>query len=383
MQASFQPKRLQQARFLKRMTLAELGVRGDITRQSLSQFERGERSPAPDTLAKLADVLAMPVEFFLRPFGRLESGRRSLVHYRSLTRTRDIILERQRATALLELSAAVIDSIEDHIDYQGATVPSLLSSGDDVLSMDGEAIEQIAMETRKKMGLGDGPISDLTLLIENQSVPIVYTPLPPGMEGLSAWFEDRPVIVASSEASYARSRTNVAHEFGHLVLHRGIGDGDEIDKETFNIVESQAWRFAGAFEMPAASFLSEIYSVSLDALRTLKEKWGVSVAMMIKRLSVLGVIGEDQTRYLNIQLRQRGWHKKEPGDDRPREKSRLANRAVRFLSQHASLPIHEFSRQTKLPTDFLANAFEVDRSELLPPVPKNIIEFKLRTASQH
>lgn len=378
MQAKFQSRRLQQARYLKRMSLADLGVATEISRQALSQFERGDRVPLPETVAKLALALSVPVEFFLRPIGNLEGSPRTLVHYRSLKRTRDIIKEQQRASAILDLCAAVVDTLEQHIEYQPASVPTI-SGSTSPLQLTDEDIEDIAADTRKRLGLGNGPISDMALLVENLSVPIIYTPLPSGMDGMSAWYADRPFLVVSSECSYARSRLNIAHEFGHLVLHQEISEDSELDDETFDIVESQAWRFAGAFMLPAKSFLSEIYSVSIDALVILKEKWGVSIAAMIRRLLDIGVINDAQRKNLIIQLRLKRWSKQEPGDDRPREKARLIHRAATFLSDNGELSIHGLAAEAMLPRQFLADALELTPEELLPPPPKNVVQFKLKS----
>lgn len=375
---NFQPKRLQQARYLKRMSMAELGNAIDVTRQSLRQFETGERTPLPRNVEKMAASLDVPVEFFLRPLGRLEGSKRSIVHYRSLKRTRDLIREQQRASAFLDLTAAIIDTLEQYIEYEPARVPGVLSSSTDVLKLSLDDIEDLAASTRKELGLGDGPISDVTLLVENLSIPVVYAPLPSGMDGISAWYSDRPFIIVSSEASYARSRANVAHEFGHIVAHQEISEESELDDETFAIVEPQAWRFAGAFLLPAKSFLSEIYSVSLDALVILKRKWGVSVAAMIKRLHDLGVIDESQFKHLRIQLGARKWNKVEPGDDVPREKARFVNRAAQFLAHNGELSIPDLANESKLPRGFLSSALEIPMEDLRPPAPKNVVQFRMR-----
>jgi len=377
----FQPKRLQQARCLKRMSVSEVGDAIEVTRQSLRQFETGERTPLPKNVEKMAAVLGVPVEFFLRPFGKLESSKRSIVHYRSLKRTRDLIREQQRAGAFLDLAAAMMDTLEQHIEFDAARVPRLIDPSTDVLSLDLDAIEELAASARKHLGLGEGPISDVTLLIENLSIPVIYAPLPDGMDGLSAWYGDRPFIVVSSEASHARSRANVAHEFGHVIAHQEISEESELDDETFDIVEPQAWRFAGAFLLPAKSFLSEVYSVSLDSLLVLKTKWGVSVAAMIRRLRDLGVIDDYQFKRLRIQLSARKWLKVEPGDDREREKSRLMNRAAQFLAENGELSIPDLANESKLPREFLSNALEIPPEGLLPPPPRNVVQFRMREST--
>lgn len=84
MQAKFEPRRLKQARALRRMTLADLGARTDVTRQGLSQFENGDRVPAPETLLRIAAELDFPIEFFWRVWGQLSAARApwfTIVHF--------------------------------------------------------------------------------------------------------------------------------------------------------------------------------------------------------------------------------------------------------------------------------------------------------------
>ncbi|MFK2931901.1 helix-turn-helix domain-containing protein [Dyella agri] len=378
MRAKFEAVRLQQARFLRGLTLAELGAAVDLTRQSLSLFENGERAPSPDTLEKLSQHLRVPMEFFLRPKGGTEQQPRTLVHYRSQRRTREVLREQNRASAILDMCVAVLDAFEEYVDYEPTRLYSLGESID-VLALTNDDIEDIATQTRRSLGLGDGPISDVSLLVENQAVLLMRAPLSEGMDGLSAWYGDRAVIVVSEEASYARDRANVAHELGHLVLHRELDHHGELDIETFKRVEAQAWRFAGAFLLPSKSFLGEIYSVSLDALATLKKKWGVSVAAMIRRLRDLGVVDESQSRYLNIQLRQRGWQRVEPGDDKPREASRLFLKTAHVLTESGDTSLPDFAAHSRLPRDILASALEVPVAEFSPKPPaQNVVQFKLK-----
>lgn len=359
------------------MTLADLGERVELSRQALSQFENGDRTPAPETLEKIAAALEFPIHFFWKGIGEIENRKRSLIHYRSIRRTRELILDKQRAASAMDMAAAVMDSLQEYVSYSPASVPKI-SDSIDPLQLDGDEIEEIANGVRRSLGIGFGPISDMTLLVENQSIPVVHYSFPAGLDGLSAYYGDRPFIMVSSDASFARSRLNVAHEFGHLVLHEAISYTDEIDPETFKKVEDQAWRFAGAFMLPEESFLKDVYSTSLDALVILKKKWGVSVAAMVRRLNVLEAITPSQAKYLNIQIRQRGWSKHEPGDEVPREVSRLFGRATEHLENSGHLKLHQFATESRLPHAVLAHALEVERAALLPPVAENVVQFRPR-----
>lgn len=382
MEQTFQPIRLKQARHLKRFTLEDLAERVGVSRQSINFFELGERAPAPSTLIKIADALEMPVRFFSKPFGRIESSQRSLVQYRSLERERRKAKERQRSSTLMDFGAAVLDLLNRHVEFEAVNLPDLFSSKVDPLRIEPEEIEAGAVGLRRYWGLGEGPISDLTLLIENNSIPVISTKLTEGMEGLSAWYGARPFILTSSAANFYRARMNVAHELGHLVLHRGLDEEVMEDRASFKIIEAQAWRFAGAFLLPATSFLSELYSTSLDGLLILKNRWGVSVAAMVSRLRDLDVIDDSKRSYLMAQLNQRKWRKSEPGDtEREVEKSQLFNEVIRVIGENGVLYVEDLARESCLPISFLMDALLLTREELEGSVEQsNVINFRMRNA---
>lgn len=380
MENKFQSERLRQARFLKKLTLEELASEVDVSKQSLSFYEGGERVPSANTLFKISRALEMPFQFFSKPLGPLEAGSRSAINYRSLERARKVAKERYRSSTIISLSAALFDVLNEHVAFKPANVPVLVEEDVDLNQLTESDIEGIALELRSEWGLGQGPISDLTLLVENNSIPVISTALPDNMDGLSGWFNSRPFIVSSSSASYFRARMNVAHELGHLVLHRSVSTEQLANPKFFKLIEKQAWRFAGAFLMPASTFSSEVYSISLDGLLILKRRWGASVAAMVSRLSNLGAIDEQKRRYLHVQISQRKWRKEEPYDrDTEVERSRLLNQVVNVLHESGQMLIEDIASISGLPIWFLTDALNTPESKLLgQQIASNVIRFRVR-----
>ena len=87
------------------------------------------------------------------------------------------------------------------------------------------------------------------------------------------------------------------------------------NKDKFKLIEAQADRFAGAFLLPAKTFLRELLSLNLDAFLALKRRWKTSVALMVKRCCDLGAINDESSKRLWINIGRRGWRKREPLDD--------------------------------------------------------------------
>jgi len=63
--ALFSPRRLRLARETRMMTRSAVALAAQVTPAAVSQFERGDARPVPQTLLRLADALDFPVGFFV------------------------------------------------------------------------------------------------------------------------------------------------------------------------------------------------------------------------------------------------------------------------------------------------------------------------------
>jgi Zn-dependent peptidase ImmA (M78 family) len=140
--------------------------------------------------------------------------------------------------------------------------------------------------------------------------------------------------MASEKESGARIRFDLAHELGHLILHRWIEAEEIADPATLKEIEAEADRFAGAFLLPRRSFPNEVYTPRLDAFLDLKRRWVVSIQAMIYRCKDLELIDESQFTNLYKQISFRKWRKSEPLDNPAEirlESPRLLGRAVQMV----------------------------------------------------
>lgn len=138
------------------------------------------------------------------------------------------------------------------------------------------------------------------------------------MDAFSEWRngDESPFILyGADKGSAVRSRFDIAHELGHLMLHRGLDPQTFAEPATHKRAEMQAHRFAGALLLPKLAFAREVFAATLDTFLRLKPRWRVSVATMIHRAGDLGLVGREQAKLLWIYLNRRGWRKHEPLDD--------------------------------------------------------------------
>lgn len=282
--------------------------------------------------------------------------------------------------ARLEWAQDIAVALMEFVDYPELNLPTRSFSDPEQITP--EDIERAACECRDLWRLGRVVVQDLALAVEGAGVILVREETGIAqIEGLSAWSEvlGRPLILLSADKDNGyRSRFDLAHELGHLVLHRHIQR--TTDRDRHKLMEKQAHHFAGAFLLPAETFASEVrMPVTLDDLLLLKRRWGVSVAAITMRLHALGLLDEDGKLALFKRRSARWGGKSEPGDgDRKPEQPRLLRRTVDLLVDENVMPLDAIPRHIGLA------AFDI---EMLAGLPEgffqgksNIVQFaRLRT----
>jgi Zn-dependent peptidase ImmA (M78 family)/transcriptional regulator with XRE-family HTH domain len=375
----FAPIRLTQARLAKGWMMSELALRmkPPLTRQAISSFEKGTSNPSPETLRALANELDVSPSFLTLPLRSRESddALESAITFRTLSSSTK--RAREQAGVYLKWLAGLGQFIEQYVDMPDVTLPDFAI--DDFESLSDDKISDIADQCRKLFGLGDGPISDLTLLLENKGVFIGYVNLAAGMDGISAWIDGRPVILISEKAYAARARFDMAHELAHLILHKSLTNEELEAKGLLATIERQAQRFASCFLMPESTIASEIYGIDEQSLIATKKRWGVSMQDILMRLHDIGLISDHQkTRAFQI-ISAKGQRKKEPLDGiTERERGRLLKKAVEFLNENNVLSYSEFFDKAKYPACILEAVTGIQNAVA---AATNVIAFRLKAAS--
>lgn len=327
----FSGARLKQAREALGLSQTELAELVSLTSAAISSYESGSRTPSPDIVDQLASHLKQPPYFFTLPATRTE---RRVVFYRSYsTATR---IARKRAQARMAFLWDALDHIQSFINLPAVNMPKIGDLPAHPERISDEMIEAAAAHARQHWNLGDQPVPNLVWLLEENGVIIVRHDLDTDrMEALSEWREEdgRPYIMLNTvRRNGFRSRADLAHELGHLLLHRYVTEDMLKNPTLFKMIEEQAWKFAQEFMLPQQAFLRDVYSLSLDALRALKPKWKVSIAFMLQRLRTTGIMDADKFTNARKYLAQRGWLKVEPYDaETEPEQPLLLRQALEFI----------------------------------------------------
>lgn len=307
----FKGERLVEARLAQGLSGAALADLLGVSRQLISQYEKNGVTPGPQVLEQMARELKVSTQFFLRAPNRAEIG---TVFYRSLKSTSKAV--RGRAVTKLGWLKELTRYVEGYVELPEVDIPDAEA---DPLSLSNKDIERIAREVREHFGLGYAPVDDMVLALENHGA--VVSRLLAGSEKVDAFSEwcseeGRPyVLLSEDKQSAVRSRLDAGHELGHMVLHRRVPQAVVNSRDLFNLIEAQAFRFAGAFLLPKEEFAADFFLPELNELYRLKKHWKVAMSAIIKRCQDLGLLPDSELKRLYIAMGRRGWRTSEPLDD--------------------------------------------------------------------
>jgi Zn-dependent peptidase ImmA (M78 family)/transcriptional regulator with XRE-family HTH domain len=292
---AFNPDMLILARQSRSLSQRELAEAAGVTQGYVSKLESGVAAPLMAKVGSLAKVLDYPVEIFFRPeqmvglpatFARkrVRLGKRVLERIQA-----EINLRRMNVAVLLR--SVQLDTIRDlpvlDPDEHGGSV-------------------ECASLLRALWQIPPGPIRNLVALLEDAG--IIMVPLDFGVREVDAIAQYVPgvgaMIFYNTSAPMDRLRFTLAHELGHLVMHRTLPSGD---------MEAEADAFAAEFMAPARDIAPHFTgTVTLSTLAALKPVWRLSMAMLLRSARRTGKISQARYTALQKELSSRGWRLREP-----------------------------------------------------------------------
>lgn len=265
---------------IRGLTVSALAKKGGIGTATLSNVLNGKSEPRSSTLIGLAAVLGVPVADLIADSPKLTSLR---------FRTAKTLSGREKAERdQLRHDTALWLTNYGFLERQlGESQAFLL----------GEIVEKepwkAAVEVRRVLDVSSPAIADLPQLIEHAGVKLRIRPF--GFKktfGLSVADGDGgPAIVVNSGQgiSVERQLFSVAHELGHLVLHKGSYDESKVDENQEE--EHEANLFAGHFLVPDGAFDKAWKEAKglhwVDSVLLIKKQFKVSYMTILVRLTQL------------------------------------------------------------------------------------------------
>jgi Zn-dependent peptidase ImmA (M78 family) len=168
--------------------------------------------------------------------------------------------------------------------------------------------EDVAVQERLRLGLGDQPVIDLRNVLETEiGLRIIYENLPSAIAGMFAYVgEFGGVIAVNRKHPPERRRATMLHEYGHLLVNRHKPGVDYLAAPAKRPASERfAESFAMAFLMPTTSIrrrFNEIVNTTGDFqiadLCRLSHLYFVSLEAVTIRLEGMGLIPRGTREHL-------------------------------------------------------------------------------------
>lgn len=309
------------ARHLKRLSMDDLChlLCNCVTKQTISNYERGKYIPSASFLNLIQTKLNLPPYYFCEPQSQLTQIE---------LRTKGIYTAKE----LSSLQAHIQTKLSKYIHLE--TILGLTSTYANPLEKitvhNCQDIEDAATLLRDKWKLGNNSIPYLCHQLEYRGIRIIeISNTTVSFDGMSGMItpQNQPFIAINKDVTPERLRFTVAHELGHLVLNIG----DEIDNK-----EKACNYFAGSLLFPVSAIVYELgqyrKAVSLEEMVSIKERYGMSIAAIVHRAHDLDIINRTYYDHLyddviNKNRMEIGWGNYKI-QDVPRRYDQLQSRAI-------------------------------------------------------
>ena len=307
-----------------------------ISQSLIAKIEVGLKSEIEDeSFEKLTKFLNFSAEFFQQHEHLLGFGSSS---YFFRKRAAIPAAERRKIHAIVNLHRISLRQYIKLVDIE-STKPLPMFEIEEY----GHCASNIAQALRATWNMPDGPVRDLTALVESAGVIVIPCDFESNkFDATSLRLADMPpLIFMNSNLPGDRWRFTLAHELGHLVMH-------SVPHER---MEDEANEFAAEFLTPAAEIkpqLMRVKSWRLPDVVRLKIFWRVAIGMLLVRAKDLKVFSPEESKRLFMRHAQIRLEEPEPLDQ---EKVSSLNRVITAIRDDLGFEVSGLANLNKWPDD--------------------------------
>lgn len=300
MNSHFNADLLKIARQSRGLSQSALAEKSGVSQAHISKWENALVQPIESSFAKIATALDFPISFFYetdRVFGLPVSFHPA---YRKRASVGKQGIERLEAEMNIHLFhfRRLLRSVDLTAEIPFPQIEVEDSEG---------GVESVADLVRRIWLVPTGPIRNLTSYAERSGCLVIPSDFGgEAVDGLTIRTPDLPPCIFINRNQPAdRQRFTLAHEIGHLVMHR-LPSRD---------MENEANTFAAQLLMPAEDIRPSLSGeLTIQKLAAMKPIWRVSMAAILFRSKAMRLLTENQSQYLWRQMSQYGYRRREPAE---------------------------------------------------------------------
>ncbi len=342
------------------LTQEDLAKSVALSSEFISLLELGRRSPSLESLSRIAKFFDKDIAYFIlekqESFDSLLKGDKLDSHEKRL-------LRKFRAYC------------DDYLTLEEMTGrPSKLAP-----LYSNVTAEKMADEERRRLNLGDAPVSDVFSLLEQSGLPVWRYPIPQEVHiaGAFVFMEFKQMAFAMVDSNQSRSRQilTAAHEYGHYLKDRHGGpiiDNPDIFIEDYITLyhgrEKYAQTFALHFLLPPEKLKGFIEKdlrskqLSLEDILYIRRYHDVNLLALLQMLKKLEYVSLSQFK----ELQKRDWEEYEAALFGSRNTTVPQGRKARSLlsARFVTLVLDAF-RLKKIAADRAARFLHMSKEEFL------------------
>jgi Zn-dependent peptidase ImmA (M78 family)/transcriptional regulator with XRE-family HTH domain len=296
--------KIKRLRELNGMTQAELAEKAGLSRMAYNSIEKGRSEPRASNLYRIAKALDKKIQELMEPMPEMAEVRFRCGKCRK-RKEKDM---RQEILLQVKLWLKNYCQLEDIVNEKKSfEFPLPVEIINDPVAC--------AQEARKKFELDEkSPINDICGLVEDKGIKLYFFDMIlDKLFGLSLIYEKKYPAIAvnmNKNINIERQIFTIAHELGHLLMHKESFDVDEIDE--IDLQEDKADMFAGHFLMPDAGFEAKWEENKglhwMDNVLDIKRYFKVSYKTVLKRIIDKKMASPDIYRFFNRLFKMRYRH---------------------------------------------------------------------------
>lgn len=325
------------ARNLSGLSQQKLAEQAGVSKQAISQYEKGAMLPNSTVLLKIAAALQQKIDFFFRSLNSAAPKISFRKKSKLSAKSQKILAE--QANIFLEKYLFIERILGEEKDFKNPIASIKIHTPEDV--------EQAAAMLRQAWGLSLHPISDVCALLEREHVKIFEQAIDAPNESKKSVFDGLSLVIdgkisiifsnSSPHISAFRRRFTLLHELGHTLL--------QIDEEAADAdVERFCNRFAAAVLLPKEILIEELgkeraYITAVE-LKSLQKRYGLSLSSLLYRCYDLGIITQAYFR--------KALHDANNPDGENHDEKERAERFVSMVYRAASLELISMSKAAEL-----------------------------------
>jgi len=324
------------ARESRGLTQTELAELTGTSQGSIAHLEKSENGVSEEWLTNIAEATHYPSSFFYQPGGFLPQK----LNFRKREKVSQAFLS--LINVKVNIYRLQLQQLFADLQLELSKLPSLSVTEQQTPAM-------LANRLRKIWDIPEGPIANLTSIIEDHGIPVCSFDFTTERVDSRCIIAENglPIIFINSHLLGDRRRFSLAYELGHLIMHMDLLDDWTRD------TNHEAKLFAAELLMPAKDIRKDFEEdIDIQRLGELKLKWKASMISLLYRADDLGFLAPIQKGNLIQEFNKLQIRRREPVElDVPIEKPKLIKQWLAKLKSQTKLSTADLAEKLHLHTD--------------------------------